>query len=902
MIPMYSTVSSHKITDPTELDASYWARGLSSPVQFSQAVAKVSSDFKESQLILLEIGAHSTFSSFIKHIMEESASPVDKSPARIYIPTLTRNDPDAKAQLLAVVGRLHCLGLALDMSRVTGVQRVLCNLPRYPWDRQLYRRESRLARDWRLRAAPHHELLGSRVVAMPDAEPAWRNILQLGDVLWLSDHVLSGKIVFPVAGYIAMAGAACLQLSGDSASYSVRNLSLSAILTLLPGQRLEILTTLKRQRYNDLTESEWYGFSISCHDGTGWTKHCTGQVRANHRDGAREYSEPQAIPAPYSRRVNIEHWYTSVRKHGYEYGPCFRGLENVSADPVQNTAMGTISQTPDDETVTTYVLHPTVIDRCLQMMAVAHSHGLSRRVSAMEVPKSIEHVSVARASQNVIVSAHRVDDGGQGTSWNADAISDGKPVLHVQNLRSIVVSMKLKQQTTIPPLTTLRWTPLVDILKPESFLSRSKSLAAGEKQLAWSRFLSRLGHSLPSLRVLEIGVGALDMTKSNLELLRTAEGTSLFSSYTLTSVLTASLDPAKMLFDDVAGVNFKTYDVRGDLESQGFEPHSFDLVVTSDSSHLLSSAALASFRRLLTDSGWLLAQNTDLSVQAHAESLGIATTTDLVEHCRRLLQRAGLQPGEVLIDDKDLGAGAQKISLLAKVAPKEPGLTKSITLLRGSQASPQADVIGRHFVERGYTVTHSTLGTDPPPGQYVISLLDFGHSGLHRLSGQVYQQLKNFLLDSKSQHILWLTGSAQFDCLDPRYGLGHGLVRTLRRECGLDMSILEINEMNDVSTKLVADLQSWIERVPSSGGRKRDSEFAILNGKVHVGRYHWVSALPQPNVSSVSVNRVARLQLRSNPSDKMCQWASSELAELREDEIQVELRFVGLNFRVRFII
>lgn len=899
MIPMYSTVSSKKITDPTELEASYWARGLSSPVQFGQAVANVMSDFKESQLILLEVGAHSTFSTFIKHILEGSSNAADKGPARIYIPTLTRNDPDARAQLLSVIGRLHCLGLSLDLTKVTGVQRILCNLPRYPWDRQLYRRESRLAREWRLRAAPHHELLGSRVVTMPEAEPAWRNLLQLGDVLWLSDHVLSGKVVFPVAGYIAMAGAACLQLSSDSASYSVRNLSLNLVLTLLPGQRLEILTTLKRQRYNDLTESEWYAFSISCHDGTGWTQHCGGQVRADHRDGALEYSELHDIPAPYSRRVNAEQWYASMRKHGYEYGQCFRRLENVSADPVQIAAIGTIPETPDNEPAATYVLHPTVIDRCLQMMGIAHSHGLSRRVSAMEVPKSIEFVSVARASQKTTVSVHGVDDGGQSTSWNAAAISDGKPVLYMRNLCSIALNMKLKQQMMVPPLTTLRWTPLVDVLPPaESLLSKASRFTADGKQLPWSKFLSQLGHSLPSLRALQIGVDAPDMTKSNLELLRTSEGTPLFSSYTVTSALTASLDPAKLLFDGIAGVNFKTFAVGGDLESQGFEPHSFDLVVTSNPSHLVSLDILASIRRLLTDSGWLLGQNADFMFPAHY-SLGEATTTDIMEHCKFLLQQGGLQCGEVLIDDnKD--RGARTLSLLTKVAPNEPRRTKNITLLRGSHVNPQVDAIERHLVQRGYTVTQCTLGTVPPPGQHIISLIDFDYTGLHRLSELVYQQLKDFLLNSTSHHILWLTGEAQLDCLDPRYGLGHGLIRTLRRECGLDLSILEISEIDDASAELIVDLQRWTERVPGSRDRKRDSEFAILDGKVHVGRYHWVSALPRQKVSSASATRVARLQLRPNPSDKICHWAPSELDELREDEIQVELRFVGLNFRVRF--
>ncbi|PYH82415.1 hypothetical protein BO82DRAFT_401410 [Aspergillus uvarum CBS 121591] len=110
-------------------------------------------------------------------------------------------------------GHLHIRGVPINLTEVIPRATVLTDLPPYHWthDERLWS-ETRMAHDWRLRETRHHELLGSRCLESTDLEPAWRNLLQLDNILWLLDHRITGEVVFPCAAYAAMAGESVRQV------------------------------------------------------------------------------------------------------------------------------------------------------------------------------------------------------------------------------------------------------------------------------------------------------------------------------------------------------------------------------------------------------------------------------------------------------------------------------------------------------------------------------------------------------------------------------------------------------------------------------------------------------------------------------------------------------------------
>ncbi|KAK2814254.1 Type I Iterative PKS, partial [Arthroderma sp. PD_2] len=231
MLPLFSTVTSTTITQPRELDAAYWRRNLESPVLFSGAIQKILQE--KQKKAFLEVGPHAALVGPLRQIFQGASLKSDP----VYISTLNRNNDDSRFQLLSTAGSAHVSGIPVSLKSVNGAGKTLGNLPPYTWQHnEKYWHASRLTNDWRFRAYPHHELLGSRVVEASDIEPSWRNVLRLEDVPWLVDHTLQGNIIFPGTGYISIAGEAVRQLhpdpDSDANDYSIKNLIIKSPMIL----------------------------------------------------------------------------------------------------------------------------------------------------------------------------------------------------------------------------------------------------------------------------------------------------------------------------------------------------------------------------------------------------------------------------------------------------------------------------------------------------------------------------------------------------------------------------------------------------------------------------------------------------------------------------------------------
>lgn len=147
----------------------------------------------------------------------------------------------------------------------------------------------------------------------------------------------------------------------------------------------------------------------------------------------------------------------------------------------------------------------------------------------------------------------------------------------------------------------------------------------------WSRFLSLLGHSNPTLRVLEIGAGTGSTTAAVLDLLKSASGTRLYWSYDFTDISSGFLLPAKEKFSLAESMEFRTLDISKNPIEQGFHGGHYDLIIASnvslpraywhskDPSDMLTflkvvhatpslSDALMNVRALLSSNGYLILQ------------------------------------------------------------------------------------------------------------------------------------------------------------------------------------------------------------------------------------------------------------------------------------------------------
>ncbi|RAL03665.1 uncharacterized protein BO80DRAFT_400692 [Aspergillus ibericus CBS 121593] len=132
-----------------------------------------------------------------------------------------------------------------------------------------------------------------------------------------------------------------------------------------------------------------------------------------------------------------------------------------------------------------------------------------------------------------------------------------------------------------------------------------------KKGLGFQRYNSFLAgmmkqmiHRYPHARILEIGAGTGGATKSVLESIGTS-----FSSYTYTDVSVGFFQQASELFKAYRNqMIFQVLDIEKSPSDQGYEPHSYDIVIASNVLHATASLqrTLEHTRQLLKPGGYLM--------------------------------------------------------------------------------------------------------------------------------------------------------------------------------------------------------------------------------------------------------------------------------------------------------
>ncbi|KAI5922046.1 hypothetical protein F4810DRAFT_303598 [Camillea tinctor] len=405
-----------------ELGATYWVRNMVSPVQFSKALSEmITSEQGKCIDTLLEIGPHSTLAGPTK----QTLASLDLKTEVRYLPTLVRNQ-DATTSLLETACGLWKLGCHIDVNKANRLEYPeldygpLADLPSYPFNHTVsHWHESRLSRAYRYRKEGRHDILGALVPESNNIEPRWRNLLRVADVPWLKDHIVQSTVVYPAAGYIAMAIEAMRQkhLMGDNSEvrfkqFCLRNISLTSALVVPTGDTgIETSLSLRPVPDGDKESSTlWCEFRIfSYSEAQEWVEHCRGQISGDLEDASVEnQNEIDAENNIYwERRLKsgfddcksqffTHDLYDTFDNMGLLFGPTFRNLNNIFVG-VQNNSISEIL-VPDTQATMPYqteffnTIHPTVLDSCFQAAFPSLIHA--RKFKDPMVPTFIDQLTI----------------------------------------------------------------------------------------------------------------------------------------------------------------------------------------------------------------------------------------------------------------------------------------------------------------------------------------------------------------------------------------------------------------------------------------------------------------------------------------------------------------------------
>jgi hypothetical protein len=290
---------------------------------------------------------------------------------------------------------------------------------------------------------PRRGLLGSRVLEGNNIEFSWRNIFQVTEAApWILEHVFLNQILFPASAYISMAGEAVQQVSsGKIDSYELKDFNISSALILKPDEKLEMKTTL-RPIETAAPTTPWYEIRITCYDGSHWVETCVGTVSPLIQPKFRDSDVP-LLKNTFPRKITRDYWYNVMADIGLQYGPAFKILDEISTSITESSAVATISSFEDE---TKYVLHPTAIDQCFQILMVAAYQGQGRKIKKLSVPTFIEHLMVS--SEGRCDGPRKLNIRGEATKSDLGILTGGDSLISASG--RLILSMEGCKFSVVP--------------------------------------------------------------------------------------------------------------------------------------------------------------------------------------------------------------------------------------------------------------------------------------------------------------------------------------------------------------------------------------------------------------------------------------------------------------------
>lgn len=182
----------------------------------------------------------------------------------------------------------------------------------------------------------------------------------------------------------------------------------------------------------------------------------------------------------------------------------------------------------------------------------------------------------------------------------------------------------------------------------------------------------------------------------------------------------------------------------------------------------------------------------------------------------------------------------------------------------------------------------------------MISLIDLGGPFFHKIGESNWQWLQGLL--NTAPQILWLTKSVELSCRDPDFSIVMGVSRTARQEQELHFGTFQVDNFDSVAIEALLKIcHKFFNLAEPNGLTDADYEFSLHEGVIHIPRMQWTSMSHQLTLSPTAEQSSAKLTIDSYGLIDSLYWTDYESPSLGHDEVEVDIKFVGLNFRVRQI-
>jgi len=375
--------------------AGYWTRHMRQPVRFHDAIGTM---IEEGCRVFVEIGPKATLLGLASAVA--AAHGHDDDGFR----WLASQHPDANdpRPMLETAAALHVVGKALRFSEIDGPGRRRVPLPSYPFARERHwiadgqdADEGQAARTRSL-----HPLLGGRL-RLAASDPRYEVQLGIDCPSYLRDHSVQGSALLPAAALIELGLAAGRELL-DASSFELAEVEFLRPLALPETGRRTLQTHVSEL---DEGELELQVFALDTDgDEPRWTMAARARLRSTPEPPPPDPSSPNDAPSEPGEVLDVDEFYAHYEAGGLTYGPAFRTLVTLRSG--EGSAHATL-ELPSGVRAEAYLLHPALLDGCLQSIGAALPQTDDRRPW---VPAGVESFKLHRAGARALRCSLRVHD------------------------------------------------------------------------------------------------------------------------------------------------------------------------------------------------------------------------------------------------------------------------------------------------------------------------------------------------------------------------------------------------------------------------------------------------------------------------------------------------------------
>jgi acyl transferase domain-containing protein/acyl-CoA synthetase (AMP-forming)/AMP-acid ligase II/NADPH:quinone reductase-like Zn-dependent oxidoreductase/acyl carrier protein len=367
-VPFVSGHTGKLLPEGEILNANYWRRHLLQDLQMEEGFKTLTALGYDHYL---EVGPSGSFSE---------AGYLGESGIQATLLSSIESDRSGWQSMLASLASLYVRGASVNWKAFDEpYQPLKVPLPTYPFERERCWEDPPGDSGSQKTAKPVHPLLGARVnSALPMAQ--FQSKIGIETLRYLNDHRVHGSAVLPAAAYLEMARAASTEILGPGLPV-LSNVSFQEAL-ILPASGTRTLQLVASPASSGSASFQIYSSSPTAdggHENSAWTLHVSGDMRMDVAEFVRcaeEQYNLDEIRARCPLRKSAAELYASLKNAGLEYGPSFQGVQQLWCG--ESEALGEVRLPPalipacriNGKSDTT-VLHPALLDSCLQVLAAA---------------------------------------------------------------------------------------------------------------------------------------------------------------------------------------------------------------------------------------------------------------------------------------------------------------------------------------------------------------------------------------------------------------------------------------------------------------------------------------------------------------------------------------------------